>query len=91
MIRKRPPLQVGKEISHQVITSTGAKVKISEKVACLLILGEDHTGEKIYCIGSVNWKAPIVEEVFSNHWHNHVSIVVVMQYPNTPQGQLSML
>jgi len=29
-----------------------------------------------------NWKAPIVEEVFGNHWHNHVSILVATQYPN---------
>jgi len=34
------------------------------------------------CIGLVNWKAPIVEEVFSNHQHNHVSILVATQYPN---------
>jgi len=30
----------------------------------------------------VNWKAPIVEEVFSNHSHNHVSILVATQYPS---------
>jgi len=46
-----------------------------------------HRGKNILlmfddCIGSVNWKAPILEEVFSNHRHNHVSIVVAMQYPN---------
>jgi len=34
------------------------------------------------CIGLVNWKAPIVEEVFSNHRHNHVSILVATQYPS---------
>jgi len=34
------------------------------------------------CIGSVNWKAPIVDEVFSTHRHNHVSILVSTQYPN---------
>jgi len=34
------------------------------------------------CIGSVNWKASIVDEVFSNHRHNHVSILVSTQYPN---------
>jgi len=34
------------------------------------------------CIGSVNWKAPIVDEVFSNHRHNNVSILVATQYPN---------
>jgi len=34
------------------------------------------------CIGSVNWKAPIVEEVFSNHQQNHASILVATQYPN---------
>jgi len=34
------------------------------------------------CIGLVNWKAPIVEEVFSTHRHNHVSILVATQYPN---------
>jgi hypothetical protein len=46
-----------------------------------------HRGKNILlvfddCIGLVNWKAPIVEEVFSNHWHNHVSILVATQYPN---------
>jgi len=34
------------------------------------------------CIGLVNWKASIVEEVFSNHMHNHVSILVATQYPS---------
>jgi len=29
-----------------------------------------------------NWKAPIVDEVFSNHRHNNVSILVATQYPN---------
>jgi len=46
-----------------------------------------HRGKNILlvfdnCIGSVNWKAPIVDEVFSNHQHNHVSILVATQYPN---------
>jgi len=46
-----------------------------------------HRGKNILlvfdnCIGLVNWKAPIVEEVFSNHRHNHVSILVATQYPN---------
>jgi len=31
--------------------------------------------------GSFNWKAPMVEEVFSNHQHNHVFILVATQYP----------
>jgi hypothetical protein len=44
-----------------------------------------HRGKNILlvfddCIGSVNWKAPKVEEVFSNHRHNHVSILVAMQH-----------
>jgi len=34
------------------------------------------------CIGLVNWKAPIVEEVFNNHRHNHVFILVATQYPS---------
>jgi len=34
------------------------------------------------CIGSVNWKAPILDEVFSNHRHYNVSILVATQYPN---------
>jgi len=34
------------------------------------------------CISSVNWKAPIVDEVLSTHRHNHVSILVSTQYPN---------
>jgi len=43
-----------------------------------------HRGKNILlvfddCIGLVNWKAPIVEEVFSNHRHNHVSILVATQ------------
>jgi len=33
-------------------------------------------------IGLVNWKAPIVDEVFSTHRHNNVSILVATQYPN---------
>jgi len=46
-----------------------------------------HRGKNILlvfddCIGSVNWKAPIVDEVFSNHRHNNVSILVATQYPN---------
>jgi len=46
-----------------------------------------HRGKNILlvfddCIDSVNWKAPIVDEVFSNHRHNHVSILVSTQYPN---------
>jgi len=46
-----------------------------------------HKGKNILlvfdnCIGSVNWKAPIVDEVFSNHRHNNVSILVSMQYPS---------
>jgi len=46
-----------------------------------------HRGKNILlvfddCIGSVNRKAPIVDEVFSNHRHNNVSILVAMQYPN---------
>jgi len=46
-----------------------------------------HRGKNILlmfddCIGLVNWKAPIVEEVFSNHRHDHVSILVAMQYPS---------
>jgi len=46
-----------------------------------------HRGKNILlvfdnCIGLVNWKAPIVEEVFSNHRHNNVSILVATQYPN---------
>jgi len=46
-----------------------------------------HRGKNILlifdnCIGSVNWKAPIVNEVFSNHRHNNVSILVATQYPN---------
>jgi len=43
-----------------------------------------HKGKNILlvfdnCIGSVNWKAPIV---ISNHRHNHVSILVATQYPS---------
>jgi tRNA A37 threonylcarbamoyladenosine biosynthesis protein TsaE len=34
------------------------------------------------CIGLVNWKAPIVEEVFSTHRHNHVSTLVSTHYPS---------
>jgi len=46
-----------------------------------------HRGKNILpvfdnCIGLVNWKAPIVDEVFSTHRHNHVSILVSIQYPN---------
>jgi len=46
-----------------------------------------HRGKNILlifdnCIGLVNWKALIVEEVFSNHRHNHVSFLVATQYPN---------
>jgi len=46
-----------------------------------------HRGKNILlvfddCIGLVNWKAPIVDEVFSNHRNNNVSILVAMQYPN---------
>jgi len=46
-----------------------------------------HRGKNILlvfddCIGSVNWKAPIVDEVFSNHRHNNVSILFVTQYPS---------
>jgi len=46
-----------------------------------------HRGKNILlmfddCIGLVNWKAPIVDEVFSNHRHNNVSILVATQYPS---------
>jgi len=46
-----------------------------------------HRGKNILlvfddCIGLVNWKAPIVDEVFSNHRHNNVSILVATEYPN---------
>jgi len=46
-----------------------------------------HRGKNILlvfdnCIGLVIWKAPIVDEVFSNHRHNNVSILVATQYPN---------
>jgi len=46
-----------------------------------------HRGKNILlvfddCISLVNWKAPIVDEVFSNHRHNHVSILISTQYPN---------
>jgi len=44
-----------------------------------------HRGKNILlmfgdCICSVNWKASIVEEVFSTHRHNHVSILVATQH-----------
>jgi len=39
-----------------------------EKNILLLLVFDD-------CVGFVNWKAPIVEEVFSNHRHNHLSIL----------------
>jgi len=42
---------------------------ISHKGKNILLVFDD-------CIGSVNWKAPIVDEVFSNHRHNNVSILV---------------
>jgi len=48
---------------------------ISHKGKNILLVFDD-------CIGSVNWKAPIVDEVFSNHRHNNVSILVATQYPN---------
>jgi len=48
---------------------------ISHRGKNILLLFDD-------CIGSVNWKAPMVEEVFSNHRHNHVSILVATQYPS---------
>jgi len=48
---------------------------ISHKGKNILLVFDD-------CIGSVNWKAPIVEEVFSNHRHNHVLILVARQYPS---------
>jgi len=35
-----------------------------------------------HCIGLVNWKVHIEDEVFSTHRHNHVSILVSTQYPN---------
>jgi len=48
---------------------------ISHRGKNILLLFDD-------CIGSVNWKVPIVEEVFSNHSHNHVSILVATQCPS---------
>jgi len=47
---------------------------ISHKGKNILLVFDD-------CIGSVNWKAPIVDEVFSNHRHNHVSILVADAVP----------
>jgi len=61
---------------EKMLTQFWKKAKaISYREKNILLVFDD-------CIGSVNWKAPIAEEVFSAHRHNHVSILVATQYPN---------
>jgi len=62
--------------NERLLTQFWKKAKaISHRGKNILLVFDD-------CIGSVNWKAPIVEEVFSNHRHNCVSILVATQYPS---------
>jgi len=62
--------------SERLLTQFWKKAKIiSHREKNILLVFED-------CRSLVNRKAPVVEEVFSNHRHNHVSILVATQYPN---------